>query len=580
MLDQMRRATKSGFSYILVGLLIVVFAVFFGVPTDGCRPSGSRAHLATVGGEEIFTEDVNVIYNRYYGANRSTTLDDTFYEQQATALKAVLATYVLANRAEEAGLRVSDEEFAAYITDGSRNVEFLSSYGRTGEFDGPFYERYVKFGLSVPLQRYENFKRRELLARKYMAMLDMQVSASPAEIDELNELRNTRVNLELVKFNEETMAQALDLSDQAIAAFIAANGDRIATYFKENRADYETDERVRIRRIYITKPSDETEDADALARFEDAKKRVVDSGEDFATVATELSEDYAKSQGGLMDWTTPENLDSAIAKAIEGVNVGEVREVETDFARMLIKVEEREEAGVPEITEVQDEIAQTLLREDLVGERGAQMAQKLHARAQADQSSLEEALTAIREEVALQEDAAEEATLWQSLNVEKTGEFTMEGQQIPAMFRAQLAGMNFGRSWDEIPRLGKNSELMIEVFNLTEAAPLLPRVAKIDNTLAVIRLSERKDAGELTAEERTELEGEIRAEKVAEFLGPWRFLFVNPLEAPGHFVDSALTEALEDGTIKLHEKNSPAAEKVKSMITGDDPLADLVGMTE
>ena len=581
MLDQMRRSTKSGFSYILVGLLIVVFAVFFGAPADGCRPSGSRALMASVDGTDIFTEDVNVIYNRYYGANRSTTLDDTYYEQQATALKAVLAIYLLADRAEDAGLRVSDEEFAEYITDGSRNVEFLSSYGRTGKFDGPFYERYVKFGLSVPLQRYEAFKRRELLARKYLAMLDMQVAVSPAEVEELHELRNTRINLEFVKFSQETLAGALDLSDEAIAEFVANNAERIATYFEENRSEFETDERVRIRRIYITKPAEAAEDADALARYEQAKTRVTEQGEDFAAVATELSEDYARSQGGLMDWTTPENLDAAIAAAIEDAEVGEVREVETDFARMLVKVEEREEAGVPELSDVQNDIASTLLRQDLINERGAQMAQRLHARAQADDSSLEEALAAIQAEVAAETEGSEEpgaeAALWNSLSVDTTGMFNKEGQQIPAMFRAQLAGMNFGRSWNEIPKLGQNTELLTETFNLSEDDALLPRVARVDNTLAVIRLKEREDAGELEGDARAELSSELRAEKVSEFLGPWRFLFVNPLESAGHYVDTALEEGLENGTIELYEKSSPAAEKVRDMITGDDPLADLVG---
>lgn len=580
MLDQMRRSTKSGFSYILVGLLIVVFAVFFGAPADGCRPSGSRALMASVDGNDIFTEDVNVIYNRYYGANRSTTLDDTYYQQQATALKAVLAINLLASRAEDAGLRVSDEEFASYIQDGSRNVEFLSSYGRTGKFDGPFYERYVKFGLSVPLQRYEAYKRRELLARKYLSMLDMQVAVAPAEVEEMHQLRKERINLEMVKFSQETLADALDLSDEAIATFVANNSARISTYFEENRSEFESEERVRIRRIYITKPADAAEDAQALATYEQAKARVMEQKEDFAAVATELSEDYARSQGGLMDWTTPANLDAAIASAIEGAQVGEIREVETDFARMLVQVEEREEAGVPELSEVQNEIASTLLRKDLVDERGAQMAQRLHARAEADDSSLEDALAAIRAEVATADEGtpAADAALWDSLSVETTGMFNKEGQQIPAMFRAQLAGMNFGRSWNEIPKLGQNTELLMETFNLTEDNALLPRVARVDNVLAVIRLKEREDAAELESADRAEITSELRAEKVGEFLGPWRFLFVNPLESPGHYIESALQDGLENGTIKLYERSSPAAEKVRSMITGDDPLADLVSL--
>ncbi|MFU8806285.1 MAG: SurA N-terminal domain-containing protein, partial [Bradymonadaceae bacterium] len=168
MLDQMRRSTRSGFSYILVGLLIVVFAVFFGAPPEGCRQTGGRVLMATVAGNQIHTDDVNIIYHRYFSRQR-TPSENEFRTQQARALRTVIITHLLAEEAKEMGLRVSDAEFQAFMTDPYRNMEFMREYGRSGTFDGPYYKRYVQNGLGVGLPRYEEFKRQELLARKYMA---------------------------------------------------------------------------------------------------------------------------------------------------------------------------------------------------------------------------------------------------------------------------------------------------------------------------------------------------------------------------------------------------------------------------
>src|SRR5690554_3398085 len=109
LMEQIRNSTQSGLSYILVGVLIVFFAVFFGVPADGCSASGGRALMASVNGNDIYTEDVNIIYNRYYGGQR-TVEDSVQANQQAEALKVVITTHLLSARAHEAGLRVSDEE--------------------------------------------------------------------------------------------------------------------------------------------------------------------------------------------------------------------------------------------------------------------------------------------------------------------------------------------------------------------------------------------------------------------------------------------------------------------------------------
>lgn len=581
MIERLRRGAQSGLSYILIGVLIVFFAVFFGVPADGCMAGdGQRTLMASVNGDDIHTEDVNTIQNRYFRGERTTrTRDDEFYNRQAEALKIVITTHLLAQKAEEAGLRVSDEEFADYITDPNRNIEFLIAYGRTGQFDGPYYERWVQHGLRVPIPAYEEFKRRELLARKYLVMLDMQAHATPDEIEELNQIRNTRVNLEYVKLDEDSLIDVLGLTDEQIDEFLASEegGDRVADYFEANRADYEEPEEINLRTIRIAKPSaddaTEAELQDALDRFQEARRRVLDEGEDFGTVAEELSEDFYAGQGGLRGWNTPQNTDQDLADAVDGVDVGEIREIETDHAHILVKLEDRREEQIPELEEFEREIAETLLRRDLVDTRGAELAEALLEQLRAG-LSLEDALQEL-EQNARDEERESDADIWASLEVDTTGFFNLEGEQAPDFGPQAQFAAQFGRDWDEVPGIGNNRDLAISAFDLTEDNPLIDDVVEHDDARLVVRLLERQEPDEeLTASDQIELELEARAGKVGELLGPWRRFFDQPTQDYGHYIESVFNQAMEDGSVRLYERNSRAAGLVRQMVDTEEEVPD------
>ncbi|MBA2661766.1 MAG: SurA N-terminal domain-containing protein [Bradymonadaceae bacterium] len=569
MLEQLRRSTKSGFSYILVGLLIVVFAVFFGAPADGCRASGGRTLMANAGGTDIYTDDVNIVYNRVFGGQRQGD-EDQFLRQQAMSLRMVVLTYLLADKARMAGLRVDDNEFREYILDPNRNMEFRFAYGRSGDFDGPFYKAYVQNHLRVSIPKYESFKREELLARKFMALVDMQVNVTPQEIEEFNALRNTEVNLEFVRFSAQSLKDFIEVTDEDVQAFVAKSGDDITKNYEANRSKYEEAEQVLIRRIFIVKPEEAGALDAAKKRFEDAKRRVTEEKESFADVAGELTEDYAKERQGLMDWSTLENLDQNIAAALQGADVGSVKEVDTDFAFMLVKLEDRKDAKKTPIEDVREDIARTLIQERKVESISSELAQKLHEKAKTT-GSLKEALEAFQP--APVEEGAEEdgeqlaASPWSTVQVASTGMFSLEGQDMSAMFGAQFPGLQLGRSpWDRIPEIGKSAELATAAFKLTEAAPLAQKVYDVNGAKVVARLKERKDpAPEISATDRLALAGEARQAKASTLLGGSASLLVVPAEDYGPWVEGLFKQALKDGSIRLHDRTSSTAARVRQM---------------
>ena len=104
-----------------------------------------------------------------------------------------------------------------------------------------------------------------------------------------------------------------------------------------------TDEAVKVRSILI-KPQPEVplvkREADALKKITDARKRIVDGGEDFATVAKKISEDPGSApKGGDLGCFGKGQMVPEFEKAAFSLAKGEVSQpVQTDFGYHLIQV--------------------------------------------------------------------------------------------------------------------------------------------------------------------------------------------------------------------------------------------------
>lgn len=562
MLDKLRSSSRSALSYVLVGSLIVVFAVFFGAPADGCRASGGRVTMASVAGTEVVTDDVNIVYNRIWGSQRNAN-EDEFVNNQALALRSVLLIHLVADKAEKAGLRVSEEEFKQYLLDPTRNIEYRYIYGRQGSFDGPLYKAYIQNQLRVAITRYEDFKRKELLARKYLAMIDMNVGVSNAELEERLKLRNTEVNLEFIQVTDESLADALKLDPAQVDAFLADNLADVQKRYDANKAEYEKPEEVLIRRIFIARPEETDTEANRSAaqkRFEEARRRVLDNKEDFATVAAEVTEDFDKEKKGLMDWTSLQNIDQNIAQAIRDEQPGAVKEVNSPYAYMLVRLEERKEATTTPFDDVKRELAEKLIKESRASGIVDAMTQAIGNAAQAA-PSLQAALDAVKA------DPARDAALpWETLAVKETGFFGLEGQDMSAMFGAQLRGLRIGRgAWDRIPEIGKSPELVVHAMTLTSDKPMGKQVYRVGEASVLVRLKERKEApplAELAADKRVELVEDLRNERASMAIGSWQALFLMPSDDYGPWIEAMYKKALDKGEIKLFESASPAVPKV------------------
>ncbi len=578
MLNDIRQTSKSGATYIMVAILVVVFAFYFGAP-QGSGGGASPDRVARVAGHDLFPEDVNVIQYRSFGAQKATD-EAELLQQQAASMRALLMVYLLADRAEKAGMRVSDEELTAYIKNPTANAEFLWAYGQNGKFDGPFYKNYVQFQLRINLAKYEAYKRRELLARKYLTVAESQYRAMDWELTEMNELKNNKVDLEYVKFDPAKLAESISISDAELDEFSATKSKEIAANYATNKAKYEDPAQVRLRRIFILRPA-ATEGDDkveaAKTKWESSKTRV--ASEDFATVAGELTEDYAKEQQGLMEWSTLENMDQSIAAQVKDAKVGDVKEVVTDFAYVLVKLEEKRDAKVTPLAEVEKDIAKTLYQTERVDQEIAKMVTLVVEKAKSSES-LEAAIAELRP--ATVEGDEPVSSVWDAVSASSTGLFTIEGEDYAAILGRSIPGL--GRAWDSAPGIGPNAALVLDAFKLTSENPFNGKTYPVGAAKVIIRLKATEKATDETLKENRELYvAQIRDAKIRGQLGPWQAIFFRPIDPfnqlitqYGPVLEGMLKEAMDKETVQVYEKNYVPAQLVKD---ASNPVVDILADT-
>ncbi len=561
MLQNIRESTKSGWTYLIVAILIVVFAVFYGLPGDSFGQMKKRAVVAEVGGLDIYNTDVDVVFNRNFGGQRSIS-DAQIKSQNAYSLKSLILVHLLAEKAEALGLRVGPDEFIKYIKDPLRNPEFRG-YAREGVWDGPYYKAYVQNRLRMQIPDYEEYKRKEILAFKYVDMMRMQFHETDTEIADLNTLRNTLVDLEFAKFDAAKVKDHVAVTDADVSTFAAANADKVKKFYDDNAKDYKTEAELQVRRIFIK--ADEEKETKQQELFEKAKKRVLETKENFADVAGEMTEDFAKEKQGLMDWTTTANLDENIATALKGAAIGDVKEVKTKFAYMLVKLEGKKDEAITSVAEATPGIAKTLLQEERVASFTTNLVGDFSI-ALKEKGNFADALKSLKPAVVEGEDAAKNK--WDAVSIDSTGEFSMEGQDLAKMFGGQFANLNLaglgGSTWNRIPKIGTSSKLAKAAFALTKESPSLAVPIKIDNATYFIKLKDRKSpTAESLEEEKSKLINELRSEKQSSILGS-PFAFIIPSDDFGNFFEGVYEEGVKSGKVKLFAKKDDSVSLVKT----------------
>jgi peptidyl-prolyl cis-trans isomerase D len=426
---------------IMVGLVALTFVVLFGLPSGGGNP---RA-VAEVDGV-IVERDAFEFFRRGNEERQRQAVPENFDPVRLRELvdnvtrDQLIQRYALAAEAERLGLRVNRAEIVEEIRQDP-------GFQVGGRFDPDVYDAFISRSDFDNESSYLDQLRHDLLIRKLGRLVQSPIRVSEIWARALLEREQTTVRLRYAaaRIGEFEGSEAVD--DAQIDSLLLSSPERLQAAYDARYDVFNQPERVRARHILFR-----GEDAEEKANR--AHERIL-AGEDFVTLAGELSEDAATADRGGDLGTFPRGrmlpeLDAAVFEAEARSVVGPVK---SERGVHLIRVEERLPATARPLAEVQRELAR-----DLLATEGAVRL----ARAAADAAA--QHLTA----GAGFDQAATEA----GLVVEETTSFRFDSAVIPS--------------------IGRVPGLRQAAFALTEESPVSTRVFATPEGFYLVSLAERR----------------------------------------------------------------------------------------
>ena len=381
MLQTIRDNSKGVVAGILIGFLVIIFAV------SGSEAlfsgSSNSGEVVSVGGESITENQVmrevyrqrQQILNQYGDSVPSEMVSDERLREPA--INNLVQRQLLIQYAREHGMAVSNAELDSLI------VSFPQFAGESGRFDANRYQQVLRSMGYTPTE-YKNMLRQEML----LSQLSSGIGASGFVTDD-----------ELQRFaalNYQTRSfQYAILEEQSLAGEVEVSETEIETYYQDNQQQFRQPEQVAVDYIDLSvavlmeqieldeqtlrdqyEQNLEAQAAEQTPRrvshilLEDADddrvaqvQEALESGEDFAELAQNYSDDVGSSgQGGDLGYIS-EGLPEAFIDAANQLAEGEVSgPVETDAGVHFIKVTEESGTEVQSFEESRDRIARQLKR--------------------------------------------------------------------------------------------------------------------------------------------------------------------------------------------------------------------------
>src|SRR5262249_20229662 len=239
--------------------------------------------------------------------------------------------------------------------------------------------------------RYEEQRRQDLLVQKLYRTVSSEIYISNNEIertyrDQVERARIKYVELPRARFGDVVVTpaqidsyfqqhrQEYRLPEQRDGGYLLIEPSRLLDqvqisdadlqkYYKDHQDEFKQDEQVRASHI-LALTNDKQTDAQAKQKIEQAKARI-DKGEDFASVARQVSEDTAsKATGGDLGFfgrgKMVKEFEQAAFSATPGHVVGPIK---SPFGYHLILVTGKRAGGVQPFAEVSQQIRSRLAYE-------------------------------------------------------------------------------------------------------------------------------------------------------------------------------------------------------------------------
>ncbi|MEJ6655279.1 MAG: SurA N-terminal domain-containing protein [Pseudomonas sp.] len=400
MLQNMRDKSQSWIAKVIVGVIVLVFALTGWESISRFTSNDDKA--AEVNGAVISTAEFEqaVSLQRRQLAQQLQQLGDQFdpdmIDEQLlrdSVLQGLIQRAVLLEGARDADLRISDQMVDQMLLN-------TPDFQTNGQFDANRFDIVIRnMGLSSRMA-FRDLVRQELMLAQLRNAYQATSFATPAERQRLALLENQSRDFAVIELGAD--ASNVEIGDA-----------EVEQYYNDNQADFLSPEQVvletltlsrsdffdeaevdeaALESLYLRETGNlteqrraahilfEVEGGDEAAAIEQAQaaKARLDAGEDFAALAREVSDDPGTvNNGGDMGYVEHGSFDPAFDDALFALQENEVSEpVRSGFGIHLIKLTDLQSPEVPTLESMRPTLEQEL-KAELVERRFVEVSQEL-----------------------------------------------------------------------------------------------------------------------------------------------------------------------------------------------------------
>ena len=393
MLKFLRRKKNSKIIMLLLGIIIVVFAVSYMGMGDG--NNGIPNFVATVDGKGIKTTDYQqlhrMMYDQYKRALQGQMTDEMLEQLnlEQRALNNLINRYLILKEAKRKGITVSNADLQTAIQE---RPEFQVD----GRFNLDRYKEILRANRIEP-EEFEDQLYKDLIIRQSEQAVVRDLAVTNEEIAQVFAAENRQVNLNYLAVDALPFEKRVAVSDEEGEAFLDTNRAifRLPTkikvayvslvfkdltsdvkvskaavkeYYDDNIETFEIPKEVRARHILIK--TSRTDD-DNGAGSEKARKKAeeilgrIKKGEDFAALAKKHSDDTGSGKrGGDLGYFKAGDMVQTFEEAAFSLAEGETSDiVQSSFGYHIINVTDVKEARTLPLEEAKGDIVKVLTSE-------------------------------------------------------------------------------------------------------------------------------------------------------------------------------------------------------------------------
>lgn len=445
---------KVATAWFIFGAIILVF-VFWGMAPN---------HLGiSEGGAVAVVNDAMISRAQLYELTERMSRDPRFQQFQALGPefgKQFIRRQAVSQLVQMELIRqqLSNERIMSSDAEVRNLIVKIPAFQEDGKFRREYYMRYLESVRKSPTE-FEGEIRQDQAWRRTVEMFNSSLVPIGLEAKSQEKLRGLKANLEVVSVPMDQLVLPSKVKSEDVDLFL--KGEKSAAlvkdYYETHKTEFVTPEEVKVRHILVqSKPGDAGSEEKALEKIKQIADRIKNKKEDFAKVASEVSEDPgSKTSGGLLDFFSRGKMVPEFEKAAFSAPLNQVTEpVKTPYGYHLILVLDKKPEVTKSLEDAKNEIAKTLV------------AQEQSKKALADlQSVVDQGDT----------QSVNQFVSKNGLKWEETGDFDIEATSVPVV--------------------GSNEEILKSAFSLNETNPLLKKLVREGPKSYLVRYKKVKNPG-------------------------------------------------------------------------------------